>query len=244
MGRSGPLGNRMKQYESVQTSNCLMRRMPVIIRVDGRAFHTLTASMDKPFDQLFMDWMVDSAKSAAEEMQGFKCGYVQSDEASFLLTDFDSFTTEPWFGYDLCKVVSISASLMTVEFSNRLPLRKRVTFDARAFNVPLDDVANYFLWRAKDWERNSLQMYCQAHFSHKQLHSKGHEEMHEMLHGIGKNWTKDLSEIERNGTFLIKVPGGRDIIERTDVNPHYADIANLLKPLLDFNTDPADVETP
>ena len=42
-------------------------------------------------------------------------------------------------------------------------------FDARCFNIPKEEVANYFYWRQLDATRNSIQMVGQANFSHKEL---------------------------------------------------------------------------
>ena len=77
-------------------------------------------------------------------------------------------------------------------------------FDSRAFTVPMEDVPNAFLWRQKDWYRNSVQMLGQAHFSHKQLNAKKLGDIHEMLHEKGINWA-ELSPAEKNGTFLRRV---------------------------------------
>lgn len=215
------LGDRIKRYERVFDMKAV-RRMPLMVRLDGRAFHTYTRKMKKPFASDFLDAMVSSATTVAEDMQGFKAGYVQSDEATFCITDYDSLETEGWFDYRISKMVSISASLMSVAFNRALGRDSLAVFDGRAFNVPREDVVNAFLWRAKDWQRNSLQMYCQSLFSHKQLQGKKQPDMHEMLHQIGKNWTTDLLPIERNGTFLINVDG--KIYERRDVLPEYASI--------------------
>ena len=212
------LGDRIKGYEKT-FSPMILHRMPIMIRVDGRAFHTLTRNIQKPFDKSFMAAMVLSAFDVAKDMQGFKVAYVQSDEATFCLTDYDTIDTQGWFDYDLSKVVSISAAMMSVAFNAHYHTDKRPVFDSRAFTLPMDDVANAFLWRAKDWERNSIQMYARAFFSHKQLHQKGRADIHEMLHGIGKNWTTDLSEQERNGTFLIM--DNRAIEQRSDILPTY-----------------------
>ena len=196
------LGNRIKGYESISHYS-LTKRTPLIVRVDGRAFHTFTKGCKRPFDQNIMDAMVNSAMVVAEDMQGFKAAYIQSDEATFLLTDYDRQESQAWFDYDLSKVVSISASIMSVNFNHFVGNGgSPVVFDSRAFSVPENDVSNTFLWRAKDWERNSLQMYCRSFFSHKELHKKNREDMHNMLHDIGKNWTTDLSDQEKNGTFI------------------------------------------
>lgn len=225
------LGDRMKRYEAVCT-HTLTRRVPVIVRVDGRAFHTLTRRFSKPFDMNFIGAMQTAAVKLLDEMQGCVLAYVQSDEASFLLTDWEKTTTEPWFGYEVNKIVSISAATMSVLFYRELldrwlgpddERKFRPVFDARAFNIPLDDVSNYFLWRAKDWNRNSIQMYTRSFFSHKQCHKKSNEDMHEMLHSIGKNWTTDLSNDVKNGTFIHNEGFA------FDVNPNYQEVNALVQ---------------
>jgi tRNA(His) guanylyltransferase len=231
------LGDRMKRYERVYNGDA-MRRTPLMIRVDGRAFHTFTANFDKPFDAELMSAMELAAREVASEMQGFKAAYIQSDEATFCLTDYDTIDTQPWFDYDLFKVVSISASLMTIHFNNiirgyRPGMTELPVFDARAFSLPKEEVVNAFLWRAKDWERNSVAMYCQSFFSHKQMHGQGRADQHEMLHSIGKNWATDLGARERNGAFLINDidpdnPERHKIMSRHDILPNYPDIEAAL----------------
>lgn len=196
------LGERIKSYERV-SAHQLTPNSSVIIRVDGRAFHTFTRGMDRPFDQELMDTMVEAARETAADMQGFKLGYTQSDEATFLLTDFDRHDTLGWFGYDLSKLISISASLFTMAFNRRFIYKQRAVFDSRAFVVPELDVPNVFVWRQKDWERNSLQMLARSRFSAKQLHGKGRADMHQMLHEIGVNWATDCTDQQKNGTFVL-----------------------------------------
>lgn len=222
------LGDRVKRYEQ-PFRNYAVHRMPLIIRVDGRAFHTFTRRMDKPFDKPLMRSMVLAALDVATDMQGFKVGYVQSDEATFCLTDYDTITTEGWLDYNISKVVSLSASLMSVAFNKHMGTYEPI-FDSRAFSVPADDVANVFLWRAKDWQRNSLQMYCRAFFSHKELHLKNREAMHEMLHSIGKNWSIDLTDQEKNGTFIFSTDNG--LTTRSDILPDYNSINQAMPEVL------------
>ena len=222
------LGDRIKSYEKTFRQSAL-RRMPLMIRVDGRAFHTFTKGCKRPFDSDLMHAMVNSALYTAKDMQGFKMAYIQSDEASFCLTDYDTFETEGWFSYELPKVISISASTMSVAFNKYFPTDKLPVFDSRAFTVPKEEVSNAFLWRAKDWERNSLQMYARTFFSQKQLHKKKRDEMHEMLHSIGKNWTTDLSLMERNGTFIVNNKG--NLVITSDILPTYESISEAVRDL-------------
>lgn len=198
------LGDRMRgNYESrMQLS--LIRRMPVIIRLDGRCFHTLTRHCEKPFDDGLADCMANTSLFLCSEIQGVKCAYLQSDEMSFLLADFDTLATMAWFDYNIQKVVSVSASLASVKFSELWG--QSACFDSRVFNIPKEEVANYFVWRQKDWIRNSVAMLAQAHFSHKQLHKMGQSDMHEMLHEKGVNWN-DLEPKWKNGQFIEKNDG-------------------------------------
>jgi tRNA(His) guanylyltransferase len=220
------LGNRIKRYE--KTSRFVgTPRTPMIIRVDGKAFHTFTRNCKKPFDIALIEAMRGAAREVGKEMQGFKAAYVQSDEATFLLTDYDQLKTQGWFGYVYAKMISISAASMSVNFNELYSEysggSSYALFDSRAFNVPVDDVANVFLWRAKDWERNSLQMYARSFFSHKELNKKNSIDIHEMLHGIGKNWTTDLSHTHKNGTFITK---DGDYV--CDIKPTYSEINEFI----------------
>ncbi len=218
------LNKRMQSYYEEPAKHRLTRRTPVIVRVDGRAFHTFTRNFQKPFDQRLIDAMIVSATEVVGEMQGFKLAYVQSDEASFVMTDYDTLLTDPWFGYVKSKVETITASIMTAAFARCMRLAnitQPAHFDARAFNIPADDVANYFLGRAKDWHCNSVSMYARTFFTNMELMDKRINDVHVMLHGIGHNWSTDLSDEEKNGSFLIGCES------RSDVEPNYPSIAAL-----------------
>ena len=201
--KKASLGDRIKRYEQA-AKHYLPPRQPLLIRVDGRAFHTYTRSLNKPFDHRLMAAMVYAMTETAKEMQGFKLAYHQSDEVTFLLTDYDNLDTQGWFDYELNKVVSLSASIFTLKFNRHMIKTGRdAAFDSRAFVVPAEDAPNVFVWRQRDWERNSVTMLARSQFSTKQLHGKKVPDMHEMLHGVGVNWATDLSPAEKNGTFLL-----------------------------------------
>lgn len=191
------------QYEN-RTRYSLPRRSYTILRLDGRAFHTFTRGLAKPFDHRFIEAMSYTATGLCEQIQGTKFAYVQSDEISLLLTDFETPQTEAWFDGNIQKMCSIAASIGTVEFNRAWEGDRLAHFDARVFTIPDEiEVENYFIWRQKDWARNSLQMLARANFSHKELHEKGQADMHEMLHTKGINWA-DCSEREKNGTLILK----------------------------------------
>jgi len=229
-----PLGERMKMRYERPSRYHLLRKTPVIIRVDGRAFHTFTRKFDKPFDKDFIAAMLNTALRASTEIQqGVRAAYVQSDEISFFLADYDDVDTEAWFDYNKAKVESITASIATAFFNEFIQSKKKgvplAFFDARAFNIPREEVVNYFLWRMKDWARNSLTMYCRGSFSHKQLEGKNAAAQHELLHTVGKNWATDLSPIERNGTLILRTADGGFVPESNYVAKY--DVVSKLIPV-------------
>lgn len=202
------LGDRVKRYEAV-SKPLLSRRTPVVVRVDGKAFHTFTRGCEKPFDKQLIKAMAYATKRTSENMQGFKLAYVQSDEASFLLSDYDTLETGAWFDNELNKIVSVTASLFTYYFNDWLrnnhnstsTLQGVAVFDARAFNVPHDDFPNVFIWRQRDWERNSVQMLARSLYSQKELHGKNVTQLQEMIRAKGHDW-ESLSPSLKFGTFI------------------------------------------
>jgi tRNA(His) 5'-end guanylyltransferase len=114
------LGDRMKENYENRAKTYLTRRMPVIIRLDGKAFHTFTRGMKKPYDEIFHNTMNATLKYLCENIQGCKLGYTQSDEITLLLTDYDTLTTDAWFDYSVQKMCSVSASMATMAFNKYL----------------------------------------------------------------------------------------------------------------------------
>lgn len=217
------LGDRMKgQYEN-RTRYELPRRTYTIIRLDGKAFHTYTKGLEKPFDNGLFEDMDSAIIAMLPNIQGAVFAYTQSDEISILLTDFTTPQTDAWFDGNLQKMCSVAASMMTAEFNRVRAWRRMKTlqniadayshtfmgalanFDARVFTIPdRTEVMNYFIWRNQDCARNSLSMVAQSKFSHKQLQGKNGVQMHEMLHEAGVNWATDYTDGQKNGRLIIK----------------------------------------
>lgn len=222
------LGERMKMYEHVWRHK-LIRRMPVIIRVDGKAFHTFTKGLNKPFDDIFMDAMQATAEYLVREIQGCKFTYVQSDEISLLLTDYDTYDTEAWFDNNIQKMVSIVAAKASVFFNQRFSLNSidynirskeegtydsvysnklleagsmLPVFDTRAFNLDKDEVCNYFIWRQEDCIKNSISMIARTCFSDKELHGKSTIERKKMLEEKGIFINDKYEKFKLKGTAV------------------------------------------
>lgn len=157
-------GDRMKSYEDTSR---LPGKAYTILRVDGRAFHTLTRGCEKPFDPGFIEAMDAVAIALCSDIQGAQYAYTQSDEISVLLTDFGSMQ-EPWFGGVTQKMASVAAAIATEDWAKSWG---RGQFDARVFTVPSrDEAINYMLWRQADCHRNAISMIAEANFSSKKLH--------------------------------------------------------------------------
>lgn len=242
MPEHSAIGIRMKEYYESIPKFKLYRRTPVIIRLDGRSFHTFTRGFVKPFDSVLVNSMQETMKYLCENIQGVKVGYCQSDEISLLLTDYDTFSTQAFFDYEVQKVCSITASMATLAFNRAFmfefeefhrfvcegspsdndivlnsvyydAMRKGAMFDSRCFNIPESEVTNYFYWRQLDSTRNSIQMIGQAHFSHKELQNKSCSMIQDMLHEEkGINWNDTPTHLKR-GSCCIKVT---DTIEGTE----------------------------
>ena len=111
------LGNRMKEYYENPYRFYLPRRSPMIIRLDMRAGHSFTKGFQKPFDNIFIESIQETAKYLCENIENVKCSYQQSDEISLLLTDYDNVGTQAWFNKNLQKMCSIAASMATLAFN-------------------------------------------------------------------------------------------------------------------------------
>lgn len=220
------LGDRMKRYEEV-TRHSLMRRTPVIIRIDGKAFHTFTKCLPdldeslkvSPYSVKMYETMAHTCAVLFTKIQNVQFVYSQSDEISILLKDWDTHETQQWFDGNLQKLTSVSASIATAAFNFFFSTVREPNwvgdlafFDSRAFNVPESEVVNYFIWRQQDASRNSVQMFGRHYFSHKQLHQKNVSQIQDMLmaeHNFNWNdaptWMKRGFAVYRNPDSLSSV---------------------------------------
>jgi tRNA(His) 5'-end guanylyltransferase len=183
---SDQLGTRMKEYEMAEAGRMLMPTLPVMIRLDGKAFHTFTRGLQRPFDKRLTDLMVDTTTFLVEETNAI-VGYTQSDEISLIL-----FTEDPksqlFFDGRIQKLTSVIASMCTAYFNRNLPAAlpekadKFAHFDCRVWNVPSKvEAVNALVWRELDATKNAISMAAQHYFSHKELQGKHGGEMQEML---------------------------------------------------------------
>ena len=227
------LGVRMKTFYEQIPKTKLMRRCPVAIRIDGKAFHTFTRGFQKPFDEVLIKSMQETMKHLCENIQGCVFGYTQSNEITLILVDYKKLTSSAWFDYEVQKICSIAASMATMvfnkffkknvenyykSFTDYIPspldlnvgsayetaIEKGAMFDARCFNIPKEEVTNLVYWRQLDASRNSIQMVGQANFSHKELQNKSCNDIQDMLMiQKGINWN-DLPTYQKRGSCCVR----------------------------------------
>jgi len=204
----------MKGYENIPRTY-LTRRMPCIIRIDGKAFHTFTRGLAKPWDPVLAQVMWDTAVNLCMHIEGCQLAYIQSDEISLLLTDYAQHTTEAWFGKSIQKMTSVSASMATLYFNRLYQSTSGALFDSRVFVLPKEEVCNYFVWRQQDATRNAIEALGRAHFSSKELHKVNCKQIQEKLFtekGVNFN---DMPTSYKRGTCVVKEKYLKDGIERT-----------------------------
>lgn len=224
------LGDRMKSYEGIPNIQ-LTPRMPCIIRIDGKAFHSYTKDCKRPFDKALADLMDSTMLYLCENVATTVFGYVQSDEISLLLHNYRSLGSQAWFDNKIQKICSVSASMAAAyltynsyvinqqyyEDCKRATMSpetpdpqernycKLAAFDARVFVLPENEVANYFIWRQQDATRNSIQMAARALYSHSECNNKNQNDLQEMIFQKGINWN-DYAVGFKRGRCAYKVP--------------------------------------
>jgi tRNA(His) 5'-end guanylyltransferase len=182
--------------------------------------------MERPYSRKLADALDAAALYLSSQMIGCRFAYGQSDEYSFLLTDFEREDAPLWFDGNVQKIVSVAASLFTAAFHRSGDWKTAAAFDARVLVISRrEEVAKYFLWRQLDASANSLNMLASAHYSHEELEAKSTAEKHEMLHAKGINWAKQPPDFRR-GRVVRRIDGAWSV--------------DLGIPI--FNREPADLE--
>ena len=200
--------------------------------------------------------MQETAKYLCENIQGCQLAYTQSDEISLLLIDYQRFETLAWFDYEIQKMCSISASMVTFVFNKLFTLNfndlmikamrmeesdeettnylrtlekaniNGAMFDARAFNIPREEVTNYFYWRQLDASRNSIQMVGQSNLTHAQLQYKSCNDIQDMLMTQkGINWN-DFPTHQKRGSCVVKEKYWVDGNDGCEYSKEYQEVLN------------------
>lgn len=202
------LGDRMKTYESVHTETSLVPRVPVYVRIDGRAFHTFTRGLVKPFDPDFAWTMQETTKHLHDKTNAF-ISYVQSDEISLCYLEPSKMPFETrLFKLESCLAGMASAAFCV--YGSKTKLKERIEkfiphFDCRVCQMPLEEIPNMLLFRERDCLKNAITLVSLEHFSNKQIHKKNGDEKIKMLKDAGIDFNKDIDEDFRYGSWFKRV---------------------------------------
>jgi tRNA(His) 5'-end guanylyltransferase len=204
------LGDRLKQVEQVEAGRKGSNQLPLLARLDGKAFHTFTRGLKRPYDERLTKLMIDTTKYLVEKFNA-RLGYTQSDEISLYWYNLPDSEAEYIFNCKYQKITSVLAgtasAFFTKNLSSYIPEKADniAIFDCRAWNVDcVEDVYYNFLWRQDDAIKNSISMAAQAVFSHKQLDGIGSEEKKSWLRAQGKPW-EDMPEFFKMGSWVKRV---------------------------------------
>lgn len=201
------MGDRLKMYEGMETSDKFIPMLPVYARIDGKCFSKFTKGMNRPYDEK-MSWMMQETTKYLVDKTGALTGYTQSDEIS-LLWYSDDIKSDIFFCGKKQKMVSTLAAMATAKFLQlaleHFPERcekNLPTFDARVFQLPNKmEAMNCFLWRVQDAVKNSISMAASTYYSHKELMNKNGADKMEMLFVKGVNWN-DYPRFFKEGSFF------------------------------------------
>lgn len=214
----------MKRYE-LALRHSVTPRSPIIIRVDGKAFHTYTRPLKNPFDKNLSMAMVAVAKALCSGIQGAQLAYTQSDEVSVLVHAYKRFDSSCWFDGQVQKMASVSAAIaagvMTANSDVIFGRTRIAAFDSRVIVIPENDVCNYFVWRQQDCIRNSVQGHARTMFSHRECHKKDQEALKTMCRASMQPW-EDLDPMWRYGIVVEKRDGDR-AWQQFDAYPPFQD---------------------
>lgn len=193
-------------YEGAEANRRFMPLIPIVARIDGRSFSSFTRGMNRPYDKIMSDMMVDTTKFLVEETNA-SIGYTQSDEISLAWHSTD-LRSQVWFDGRIMKMTSQLSAQATLIFNRLLAERypsyynRMPTFDARVWQVPnRTEAANMFIWREWDATKNSITMAASHYYSHTDLQGKNGAEKQEMLFQKGVNWN-DYPSFFKRGTYL------------------------------------------
>ncbi len=257
------LGDRMKHYEMAEAGRMLLPMTPILMRLDGKCFHSFTKGLDRPYDVRMQELMWRTSMFLLRET-GALCVYTQSDEIS-LAWYSPLYSSQIWFNGRVQKMTTVAAGMAAMYFNMHLsellpskaelPPKRRPVFDARIWNVPtLTEAANYFLWREQDATRNSISMAAQHYYSDKKLHGKSCKQMQEMLHSKGVNWN-DYPDGFKRGSYgrketvtraygveeLDKLPAKHAARTNPNLTVERTDYVRMWIPKLSSIVNPVDV---
>lgn len=209
-------GDKCKDFERREGDRRAMLGIPLIARLDGRAFHSFTGGLARPYDERMSRCMIETTKVLVDDSHAL-IGYTQSDEIT--LAWFHQDGSQYPFNGRFQKVASVMAGLASARFAQLvrelIPEKHKAIphFDCRVWQVPsMNDVLDILVWREDDATKNSITMAASAYYSNSQLLGKNGAEKQDMLHAKGINWN-DYPAFFKRGTYVARRNYQREIPE-------------------------------
>ena len=241
MGNDG-LADRCKHFERAESERRAMRGLPLFARLDGRAFHTFTADLARPYEPAMSRAMIETARHLVQEMNA-RVAYTQSDEITVAWYEPSTSRSDYSFDGRFQKLASVLAGMASTRFYQLivrdLPAKAAEVphFDCRVWQVPtLADAADVFIWREDDATKNSISMAAGAYYSDAELFGKDSSEKQELLFQKGVNWN-DYPRFFKRGSYLQ-----RRRVERRLTDDEWARIPEAHRPPRDQRVQRSQVQ--
>lgn len=217
MAKDG-LGDRCKEYEQAEAGRRAVRGLPLLARLDGRAFHTFTRDLARPYERGLSLAMIETARTLVAELNAL-VGYTQSDEITLAWYEPADSVSDYLFDGRFQKLASVAAGLASARFGQlvreHLPGKAGATphFDCRVWQVPsLADAADVFVWREDDAGKNSISMAAGAYYADAELDGQHSGRKLELLAHAGVDWHAYPAFFQR-GTYLQRRPHQRALTD-------------------------------
>ncbi len=212
MAKDG-LGDRCKEFELAEAGRRAMRGLPLLARLDGRAFHTFTRDLRRPYEPGLSITMIETARYLVQDMLAL-VGYTQSDEITLAWYEpINDYAFDGRFQKLASGLAGMASARFNQLLADHLPHKLAETphFDCRVWQVPtVADAADVFIWREDDATKNSITMAARAHYSDRELDGKSSSVKQEMLFQKGVNWN-DFPAFFKRGTYLQRRTSRREL---------------------------------
>lgn len=213
------LGDRCKEFEMIEAGRRAVPGLPLLARLDGRAFHAFTRGLKRPYDTRLSFCMAETAAYLVEKNQP-AFGYTQSDEITLAWYEGPEQNSEYLFGGRFQKLASVLAGMASARFTKlvaeKLPEKAEAVphFDCRVWQVPsLQAAVDVLIWREDDATKNSISMLAASYYSHNQLQNKNSAEKRAMLMQKGINWNNQPDFFKR-GSYVRRHTITRQLSEK------------------------------
>ena len=196
----------MKEYE-VYSSLKVPKNSKIIMRLDGRSFHSLARDLEltKPYDENFYRVMSQVCRDLFEEFSPLFV-YTFSDEISLL---FDKLPFDGRIEKLNSVIASFTASSFVMHYNREF--KKPPAFDSRVIPVTDEDIVKYFRWRQDESWTNCVNSHGISYLKSKypnnvandKINGMNLSDIHELLFENGIN-LNDIETYKKRGIGVYR----------------------------------------